>query len=160
MTGNYKSARQYYNTDRLPSSHIPQEGGGMSTDLNMKWVLQTATTTKDPRVWGQPFWIMLHISSAHYPHKASPICAQRTKEFILSLPYILPCEGCSEHAQKFIDNHTDQLEYITSGRTHLFRFFVNFHNYVNERYGKKIMTEEEAFALYNNPARVNILQYE
>ena len=106
-------------------------------------------TTDDPtNYWGPQLWFTLHNSSRHYPIHASPLYAERMKQFINALPIIIPCESCRDHANGFIKKHKEYLSIICSGRESLFNFFVDFHNYVNNMKGKKIYTYEEALELY------------
>jgi len=71
------------------------------------------------------------------------------KNFILGIPVMLPCIKCREHATAFIESHKDQLEYICRGKDSLFKFFVDFHNQVNVRNNKPVMTYEDAYKLYD-----------
>ncbi len=144
----YKTSREFYKEEKP-----------IQPTLNMQWTVKKYTSTKDPSVWGQPCWFTLHNFAVHYPEKASPICAQRCREFIRALPYMIPCEGCSEHAMKFVNDHEAELPVISAGKIALFKFFVDFHNYVNERYGKKTMTDIEAYNLYNNGVTITTLNY-
>ena len=108
--------------------------------------ISLTTPPPDPTdYWGPQLWFTLHNSAKHYPIYASPLYAERMKQFILALPVIIPCESCREHAMDYIDGYRDQLDIICSCRESLFNFFVDFHNYVNERKGKKIYSYEEAW---------------
>lgn len=107
-----------------------------------------AGSLSDPKVWGPSFWFCLHNGAATYPNKASPIVSERMKGFILGIPYVLSCDECREHARVYIENHFTQLDEITGSREKLFCFFVDFHNQVNKRYGKRVYTCEEAKKLY------------
>jgi hypothetical protein len=104
---------------------------------------------KDPSVFGPPLWFSLHNASAYYPENAPPAHAERMKNIIIGLPVLLPCETCKEHATVYIENNKHKLSEICKTKKDVFRFFVDFHNYVNERLGKKIVTFEEAYALYH-----------
>jgi hypothetical protein len=101
-----------------------------------------------PTVWGPPFWFTLHNSAASYPINPSSHCAKRMKGFILGIPVMLPCEKCKVHAISYIDQHYDDLDKIVSSRDELFSFFVSFHNNVNKRNGKALMSKEDAMILY------------
>jgi len=103
----------------------------------------------DPKVWGPPFWFTLHVSAAHYPMEASPIVRERMKNRILAIPYEIPCSVCRPHAIDFVEKHRDKLDYIVSGRHALGKFYVDFHNKVNERYGKPKWTYEQAYQKYS-----------
>lgn len=116
--------------------------------------------TSDPRVWGPPFWTSLHISAAHYPLDASPIVRERMIHRIHALPYEIPCQNCRAHASAFIEKNKDNLPEIVSGRHNLGKFYVDFHNQVNKRYGKPEWTYEQAYKVYSGNAEIEHLVYE
>jgi len=103
----------------------------------------------NPIVWGPPFWYTLHNGAFHYPKHASPLHAERMKNFIIGIPIMVPCIKCKEHATAFIEKHRNKLNDICSNRDDLFKFFVDFHNQVNKRYNKPILSYEEAYSIYN-----------
>ena len=127
--------------------------------LDMKWTTVEYANPSDPRVWGPAFWFTLHNGSVNYPIKASPIWAERMKGFILGIPVMIPCEKCRDHATSHIEANYFRLNEIVSGREQLFNFFVSFHNYVNERYNKPIMSFEDAYSLYTSSVNVTKLEY-
>jgi hypothetical protein len=49
---------------------------------------------------------------------------------------------------------------IVSGRENLFKFFWEFHNYVNKRYNKPQITLEEAKSMYMGKSKVLSLKYQ
>lgn len=102
-----------------------------------------------PSVWGPHFWKTLHISAVHYPENPSSIVRERMKGRILAIPYELPCINCLSHAIAFIEERRNKLDEIVSNRHSLGRFYVDFHNKVNKRYGKREWTYEEALAFYS-----------
>jgi hypothetical protein len=105
--------------------------------------------TSNPAIWGPPYWYSLHNSAAHYPVQASQIVAKRMKERILAIPYEIPCPTCLPHASAYVEKFSDQdLDRIVSGRDNLIKFFVDFHNEVNRRYGKPIFSYESAYKKY------------
>ena len=104
--------------------------------------------SNDPRKWGPPFWYTLHNGAFHYPENASKLYIERMKNFILGIPVMLPCEKCKNHATVFIEQNKSKLNDICSGRKSLFNFFVDFHNKVNSRYDKPILSYEEAYNIY------------
>jgi len=108
--------------------------------------------TSDPKVWGPPKWFDLHVSAAHYPLEASPLVRERTKGRILAIPYEISCRECMTHASAFIESKKDKLDEIVSGRHALGKFYVDFHNKVNERHGKPLWTYEQAYAKYSGQA--------
>jgi hypothetical protein len=105
--------------------------------------------TSNPNIWGPPFWFSLHISSLYYPEEASPIVKERMKNRILAIPYEIPCSLCRPHASSYIEKNRENLDQIVKGRDSLFKFYVDFHNDVNRRYGKEIWTYEKAYNYYS-----------
>lgn len=108
-------------------------------------------STTDPSVWGPSFWLSLHNGAVRYPEKASPTYRYRMKGFIQGIPYILPCDECRQHALAYIDSRESQLDDIVSGREKLFNYFVDFHNQVNARYNKPLVSYDQAYRIYTNP---------
>jgi hypothetical protein len=127
--------------------------------LDMKWDTIQYANSGDPNVWGPAFWFILHNSAARYPFKASPLCAERMKGFILGMEVMIPCEKCADHATAYIEKNWYRMDEIVSGRKQLFSFFHSFHNYVNKRYGKPEMSIEDAYALYTGRTNVTKLTY-
>jgi hypothetical protein len=104
--------------------------------------------SNNPLLWGPPFWYTLHNGAYHYPEHAGPLHVERMKNFILAIPIMIPCATCKEHATAFIDNYRPKLDNICAGKDSLFKFFVDFHNQVNKRYGKPELSYEEAYKIY------------
>lgn len=141
----YRKANEVYN--KPSDKHV-----------NMTWKEKKNISTKDPSVWGQACWFTLHNFAYNYPENPTPICQQRCFEFIRALPYMIPCDGCSVHAMQFIESKLNEMKNICSTKNKLFEFFVEFHNHVNKRYGKKEMSVTEALAIYES-SKVKYLDY-
>jgi len=127
--------------------------------MNMKWTTVQHSNSKHPDVWGPAFWFTLHNGASAYPVEATPICAKRMRKFIIGMPIMIPCEKCQDHATAYIEQNYHKLNEIVRGRQNLFNFFVSFHNYVNERYGKPQMGYEKAYDLYNGGVNLTKLSY-
>lgn len=127
--------------------------------MEMVWEPIKNAPLGDPKVWGPAFWFTIHNGAAKYPINASPITQKRMKGFILGMEVMIPCEKCTDHATAHIEANWDRMDEIVSGRDKLFEFFVSFHNYVNRRHGKPIMSVEEAYKLYSGKANVSKLSY-
>ena len=52
----------------------------------------------DPEYWGKSGWIFLNSIALTY----EPIHKENYRQFILQLPYILPCKTCGENLKKNI----------------------------------------------------------
>lgn len=101
-----------------------------------------------PDVWGPHYWFVFHNASANYPTTASPYYAERMKNFILSIPVLLPCLKCKEDSTAYIDSRKSELDTIVSGRENLFNFFVDFHNMVNKKHNKRSYSYDEIKVIY------------
>ena len=102
----------------------------------------------NPNVWGPGYWFLLHVGSLNYPSSASPIVAKKMENYIIGIPSIIPCFDCKCHAISYIESQIPNLSKICEGRDSLFKFYVDFHNSVNERLGKTVITLEDAYKLY------------
>lgn len=124
--------------------------------LEMKYQTETISTS-NPKVWGPSFWFSLHVSAAHYPENPSQIVRERMKQRILAIPYEVPCGTCRPHASAFIESYRDNLDQVVSNKHELGKFYVDFHNKVNKRYGKPEWTYEQAYKVYSGQAKVTYL---
>jgi hypothetical protein len=124
---------------------------------DMKWGFSEYKNLKDPRVWGPAFWFTLHNGADNYSEKANKIAISKMVGFVNGIPYMLPCKTCAMHADGFIDNARNSpggLDAVCSGRKSLRKFFIDFHNQVNERYGKPVKTYKEVDAMYSGKIKV------
>ena len=137
----------------------PNQPNPPTTPINLIWKTDNYNNTSDPNVWGPAFWFTLHNGASRYPLLACKITKERMKGYILGIPYMIPCEKCRHHATDHIIMMKDQLDDICSGREKLFAFFVDFHNIVNKRYNKPIVSVEEAFKIYTGKVSVSKLSY-
>ena len=128
------------------------------SELTMKYELVEGTGTS-PDVFGPPFWFTLHNGAAKYPVNPNKIVQKKMKDFIIAIPVMLPCLKCKDHAISYIESNLESLDDIVSSREKLFNFFVDFHNYVNKRYGKKIYSYDEAYNLYNGTVKLFRMSY-
>lgn len=150
----YSTIRNFYNID---SDCDKKEDPNKVVKITYDTVRGIPMT--DPTIFGPPLWFTLHNGTSKYPESASKITIERMKGFILGIPYILPCENCMEHARAYITSKYSDLDDICSTRQKLFRFFVDMHNYVNKRYGKPVITYEDAEKIYQKPAVVEKMSY-
>lgn len=165
--GYYKTSADFMNSQPpISQSHLINEPFNTEeikpdpVKLDMKWQTVQYANSGDPQVWGPAFWFILHNGAARYPIKASPLCAERMKGFILGMEVMIPCEKCADHATAHIEANWRRIDEIVSGRKELFNFFVDFHNVLNRRYGKPEMGYEEAYKLYTGRTNVTKLTYD
>ena len=139
----------------IDSCHIDKKSltPSQPTKVRLNWTpvdeKEERRSLGDPDVWGPAFWFSLHNGANQYPLEASPCVVDRTVGFIRGLPMMLPCIECKEHANRYIAEHDASLHTICKTRESLFKFYVDFHNSVNERKSKPRMSVEEAKQLYN-----------
>ena len=60
-------------------------------------------TTIDPNYWGRCGWIFLNSIALTYDNTLK----EKYKQFILTLPYILPCKKCGYHLSESINKIKD-----------------------------------------------------
>jgi len=106
----------------------------------------TTGSSSDPNVFGPPLWFTLHNSSVTYPENPTAFIQNTMINLLTSLHLLIPCQVCKEHFVSYLA--TVNLKDVTKSRESLFIFFVNIHNYVNNRYNKPQMTIKEAKQLY------------
>ena len=128
--------------------------------LKLNYVTLEYANSGNPEVWGPAFWFSLHNGALRYPINAAPLWRQRMKHFILGIPVMVPCEKCSDHATAYIEGNYHRIDTVVSGREELFKFFWEFHNYVNKRLGKPLMTLRAAYTMYSATTNVTSLQYD
>ncbi len=150
----YRKNKDYFPRENFNSSLKIQEE--FPKNLTLQKTRTDIQNTKNPKLWGPSLWLFLHISSINYTPD-SPERVKMCKEFILALPYMLPCNKCSEHAKQYVADHKGKLDTICFSRENLFKFYVDFHNYVNTRFNKRPYSYEEAWKMYSNGA--NILNF-
>lgn len=93
--------------------------------------------TKD--VWGPKAWAWLHAQAIHYP--ANPAKGDRLAMFarFWSFIHTLPCPECRAHAVAYARRYPPDF----SGSEAFQTWAWCFHNSVNHRLGKPLMTAEE-----------------
>jgi hypothetical protein len=114
--------------------------------------------TQSPEVFGPAFWFTLHTGSVHLPQTLSPIAISRLKGFIHGIPEMVPCVECSEHSRAFIEANKTRIDNLKRGDD-VFRFYFDFHNYVNVKLNKPVISYEQALKLYKGGVDLKILKY-
>lgn len=162
----YKVSRDFYPSDvtwsrrditpslTVPGSYTATNSGAL---LSINLRDEKIDNFSNPDIWGPAFWFTIHNGANHYPLTATPIVKERMKGFILGLPEMIPCRNCQEHARAHIEG--SDLNKVCVGRSSLFAYFVDFHNYVNKRYNKPMVSVEEAEKLYTNGVSRDVFSY-
>jgi len=149
----YRSVIEGYKPEvRVPESNFYLQQEQPKT-LTVYKTRKNYPNTRDPHLWGPALWLFLHISSVNYtPESQEQV--DRCIAFIKNLPYMLPCYNCSQHAKQYIADNEADLPKICSSRKGLFEFYVDFHNYVNNRQNKRLFSYDESWNMYANGAGV------
>ena len=130
-------------------------------DFEMKITNSEIGYSNEPGIFGPALWFSLHNSAITYPRNPNNFIRNGMKQFLQSLSFIIPCYTCKEHCSNFVN--ASNLDLIVSSRDNLFKFFVDLHNYVNIRTGKKQLTLDEAKDLYGfdspNGSKIRINYY-
>ena len=106
----------------------------------------------DPEYWGKSGWIFLNSVALTY----KPEYREKYREFILQLPYVLPCNSCGHNLSKNIDTLDEALE----SKQNFIKWLINVRNGVYIDNGtpwkKKSVSETFNEIFYNNSSNVNI----
>lgn len=113
----------------------------------------------NPETWGPAMWFMNHLGSISAPDVIPPEKKDKYWNYIDGLPEILPCKKCSFHARAFVDSYAPYKDIICSSRDNLVQFFVDFHNSVNERNGKKMLTSNDVYKMFSGPVKIQKFKY-
>jgi hypothetical protein len=92
-----------------------------------------------PSIWGPSQWSILHYMAAAYPADPTPERMRSMLGYITNMCSNLPCDTCSAHCQQYIRAHPPKVESAAS----LFSYLVDFHNSVNVKLHKRLVTEKE-----------------
>lgn len=100
---------------------------------------------------GPGYWSVLHTIAFYAHSKEEQLAAVNTIKLLINK---FPCQTCREHAQKYLKKHPIE-KYIgvkikTGERLGLFVYLWKFHNFVNHRLQKPIVSYEFAYEMYKN----------
>jgi len=98
-------------------------------------------------VWGPATWQLLHCMSIKAKDTMTPTQIQELMQLIERVASNLPCPTCSSHAKSYFkQNHYNRITTLPQLRFFLFVF----HNNVNTRLKKSVITYEEHNILYQS----------
>ena len=98
-------------------------------------------------VWGPITWKLLHTMVLKINDNITYSQLFELKNIILRILNNLPCPYCTSHAISYVTNSNFKLiQNIKDLRVYMF----NFHNNVNKRLNKPLITYEEHVQLYND----------
>jgi len=102
----------------------------------------------DPVKFGPCLWRSIHIIALGYPENPSEVDKQTYTNYYRDLWKIIPCLKCSLNYRR----HWTEIPIYSflDSRQHLFEWTVLLHNIVNQELGKKQISLEEAYKIYDN----------
>jgi len=106
----------------------------------------------DPEYWGKSGWIFLNSIALTY----EPIHKEKYRQFILQLPYILPCKTCGENLKKNIPS----LDNALVSKENFILWLINVRNgiYEDNQQNWKQKNFKETFdeIFYTQETKVNM----
>jgi hypothetical protein len=98
--------------------------------------------------WGTPLWTFIHTLTVIDSDEPNIQIRDSIKaiEILKSIPAIIPCHRCAQHYQEFFQTEIEGRDRY--GRMELFDLLVEYHNQINHKLGKQIITLEEARLLW------------
>jgi hypothetical protein len=103
----------------------------------------------DTLFWGPGLWMALHSMTFNYPITPTEQDKKQYTNFFHSLKYVLPCPACRMHYKKTIEEKYP-IELALDNRDTLSRWLVDFHNDVNKRLGKPIVSYDSVKDKYES----------
>lgn len=97
-------------------------------------------------VWGPKIWNHIHQLAINYPHNPTPLDARNVLKKIWHSLSNLPCEECRLHATSYYLKNSP----LTQNTYSLQNWVWTFHNNVNKRLGKRIVSYEEYQQMYHD----------
>ena len=96
----------------------------------------------NPNLWGYHQWMILHLMAFNFPDNPTDEDKLAIEGYVGGMARLLPCPGCSWHCQAYVQDHPINAE----SKKDLFAYFVEMHNDVNRRLGKREYTYTEVWS--------------
>ena len=96
----------------------------------------------DPKLWGPGFWFALHLSALRFPVNPTTADKKNYSDFIKSMQYVLPCEGCCKGFKAILEMTKFGVKDLKT-RDALFAWTVLAHSLVNSKTGKPARNEPD-----------------
>lgn len=93
-------------------------------------------TNFPPKIWGPGVWFLLHLSALRFPSNPTIEDKKNYSNFIKSLQYVLPCEGCCKGFKTILEMTKFGAKDLKNQDT-LFAWTVKAHSIVNVKTGKQ-----------------------
>ena len=97
--------------------------------------------------WGTTLWTFIHtITVIDFDDSVQKRMTEPIIEQLRGLSAIIPCHKCAVHYNLFFQTEIDKQDRF--GRMELFYLFVDYHNSVNQKLGKPIISHTDAALLW------------
>lgn len=80
-----------------------------------------------------------------YPLNPTDLDKLHYYEYIMAMQYVLPCSKCRKHMAEYLKKYPLTSE-VLANRDSLVKWGIDFHNVVNNRTGKPMLTYDQAMA--------------
>jgi hypothetical protein len=98
--------------------------------------------------WGTKKWYEIHTKTMDYPKKPNELEKEEMRKYIIELYKNVSCGYCKRETKEYITKYESQMNEICSSRDNVFKFFVDFHNHVNEKLNKPKVSYIQAHIFY------------
>lgn len=98
----------------------------------------------DPRIFGPGTWTVTHVLGLVSDESGKSGDYKFYERYVFRMVHALPCAKCRRHAVKYINSNP-----VPKDKS-MFEWSVNFHNTVNKRLKKPIVSLEDARKMYEN----------
>jgi hypothetical protein len=92
-------------------------------------------TTIDPKYWGRCGWIFLNSIALTYDESLK----EKYKQFIITLPYILPCKKCGYHLKESISK-INNIDIILKSKETFMNWLLEVRNNICKDQNKETKT--------------------
>ena len=101
----------------------------------------------DSKIWGPPFWFILHSISMNYPVKPSFNQKRHHYDFFFNLKYVLPCEKCRKHYSVLFQKVP--ITPFLDSREAIINWVIYIHNEVSKSLGKEQYSLDQVIKNYD-----------
>jgi fumarate reductase subunit C len=110
----------------------------------------------DPKVWGPPYWFVLHTIAITYPLNPNEVTKKKYYDFIQNLPLFLPVSEIGNNFSAYLDKYP-VVPYLDSRPS--FMKWVHFiHNKINISIGLPELSMDEAMIRYYDHYRPKVVK--
>lgn len=99
----------------------------------------------DPKVFGPGTWIVTHVLAMTCDKSKDQKEKTFFKVYVERMIHALPCRTCRRHACAYL-----RINPLIDYNGNLFEWTVKFHNSVNQRLGKPVVSLHDAYSFYEN----------